>query len=91
MIVAKCIYHPQYNANDCYMCEHDRRVSTHSTFTPTPSGCTFKCKGEIEKGAFLILLDYLDDMKQRGWEFVKHERTDLSNGNIRIDYELKSN
>ncbi len=79
--------------------------STHTNYkiiaVPTPSEgaverkeegeATAKFHGEISKVIFLSLLDYIDYMKLDGWEFIKHERTDLSNGNIRIDYELKSN
>jgi len=40
--------------------------------------CTATFKGEITKPVFLVLLDYIDDMKKRGWYFITHERTDLS-------------
>ena len=52
--------------------------------------CVATFKGEITKPTFLALLDYIDDMKQRGWDFITHERTDLSNGNVKINYRLQS-
>ena len=53
-----------------------------------PVICRASFKGEVNKQAFYVLLDYIDDMKIRGWEFEKHNRKDLQSGNVDIDYVL---
>ena len=53
-----------------------------------PVICRASFKGEINKQAFYVLLDYIDDMKTRGWEFETHNRKDLKSGNVDIDYVL---
>lgn len=73
-------------------------LESHPSPAPTPQGkdisamqegkCKATFKGEIRKDTFLVLLEFIDDMKLRGWEYVKHDREDLSNGNIRIEYVL---
>lgn len=45
-------------------------------------------RGEATKEQLYIILEYIDDMKQRGYVFEKHERATLKNGNIKIDYVL---
>lgn len=50
--------------------------------------CRATFKGEMTKEHFYILLKYIDDMKLRGWEFEKHDRVNLKNGNMEIDYSL---
>lgn len=50
--------------------------------------CRASFHGEASKEQLYIILNYIDDMKQRGYVFEKHERTDLKNGNVKIDYAL---
>ena len=47
--------------------------------------------GEMNKDCFTIILKFTDDMKQRGWYFETHDRKDLSNGNVRINYVMVKN
>jgi hypothetical protein len=56
-------------------------------YTETPS--VFHVHGECTKKVFYKLLDYIDDMKIRGWYFTTHERNDLESGNVEIDYKLE--
>jgi len=50
--------------------------------------CRASFRGEATKEQLYIILEYIDDMKQRGYVFEKHERTDLDNGNVKLDYVL---
>lgn len=58
------------------------------TIAKPPVICRATFKGEVQKATFHLLLEYIDDMKLRHWQFEKHERTDLQNGNVVIDYVL---
>lgn len=51
--------------------------------------CSIKISGECTKDLFYKILEYVDDVKGRGFRFIKHDRKDLDNGNIRIDYYLQ--
>ena len=50
--------------------------------------CRASFRGEVTKEQLYIILNYIDDMKSRGYSFEKHDRTDISNDNIKIDYVL---
>jgi len=50
--------------------------------------CRASFRGEATKEQLYIILEYIDDMKQRGYVFEKHERTELDNGNVKFDYVL---
>ena len=50
--------------------------------------CRASFKGEVTKEQLYIILNYIDDMKNRGYFFEKHGRTDMANGNVKIDYML---
>ena len=53
--------------------------------------CRASFKGILIKPSFLLLLEFIDDMKQRGWEMETHERTDLQDGSVKINYSLIKN
>lgn len=50
--------------------------------------CRVSFRGEVTKDQLYIILNYIDDMKSRGYSFEKHDRTDMSNENVKIDYAL---
>ena len=50
--------------------------------------CRASFRGEVTKEQLYIILNYIDDMKSRGFSFEKHDRTDMSNDNVKIDYAL---
>ena len=50
--------------------------------------CRASFRGEVTKEQLYIILEYIDDMKQRGYVFEKHERADLDNGNVKLEYVL---
>ena len=50
--------------------------------------CRASFRGEITKQLFYSLIDYIDQMKEDGFVFENHYRTDLDNGNVKIDYSL---
>ena len=50
--------------------------------------CRASFRGEVTKEQLYIILNYIDDMKSRGYLFEKHDRTDMSNNNVKIDYVL---
>lgn len=52
--------------------------------------CTATFKGECTREVLWVVLDHLDGMKTRGFHFIKHEREDLPNGNVKIDYVLST-
>lgn len=49
--------------------------------------CRASFKGVLVKQSFLVLLEFIDDMKQRGWEMEIHE-TDFQNDSVKINYSL---
>lgn len=52
--------------------------------------CTFTAKGTITKDQLYRLLYFIDDMKQRGYSMVHHEREDIpGTGESKIDYKLE--
>ena len=50
--------------------------------------CTVRFSGLVTKEQLYVILDHIDDMKKRGYELVRNERTELNNGEIRINYVL---
>ena len=51
--------------------------------------CHASFRGELTKEQLYPILDYIDGMKERGFTIVKHDRIDLDNGNVTINYELE--
>ena len=52
--------------------------------------CSASFRGTVTREQLYIILEYIDDMKQRGFKMVKHDRTDdMLTGNVNIDYTLE--
>jgi hypothetical protein len=50
--------------------------------------CRASFYGEVTKEQLYLILNYIDDMKIRGFSFDVHERTEMTNGNVKINYVL---
>lgn len=50
--------------------------------------CRASIKGTVTKEQLYIILNYIDDMKKRGYVFEKHDRKDLQDDKVVIDYIL---
>jgi len=50
--------------------------------------CRASFRGEVTKEQLYFILNYIDDMKGRGYSFEKHDRIDMLNGNVKINYVL---
>ncbi len=52
--------------------------------------CRASFQGTVTREQLYIILEYMDDMKQRGFQIVKHDRTDdMLTGNVNIEYVLE--
>jgi len=52
--------------------------------------CRASFRGTVTREQLYIILEYMDDMKQRGFQMVKHDRTDdMLTGNVNIEYVLE--
>lgn len=52
---------------------------------------TCKFSGNISKTDFYLILDYIDQMKQRGWFILKNDRTEDADYRVTFDYQLAKN
>jgi hypothetical protein len=68
---------------------HDVSTGAKNAPIEDKKGCFIGFKGNVTKDQLYVILDHIDQMKQRGFELIKHERTDLKDNITRIDYKLK--
>lgn len=71
------------------MTDTARQITNEESCAIQNVSCSATFKGTVTKDQLYIILDYIDDMKQRGFVFEKHDRTDdMVTGNTNIQYVL---